>query len=80
MIESGLEKQSRALKVCFEFLLDLYISFNVCFACMYASLLDVRRDEKGASDALELELRRVVNHHVGAGNPMWVLYKSNKSS
>jgi hypothetical protein len=47
---------------------------------MYVSLLDVRRDEKGASDPLELELRRVVNHHVGAGNPMWVLYKSNKSS
>lgn len=38
------------------------------------------RGQKRASDPLELKLRMVVSHQVGAGNRTQVLCKSNKCS
>lgn len=63
----------------------LYLSknFKDVFICMSALLHVHARttyvpDQKVASDPLELESGIVVSHHVGTGNPSWVLRKSNK--
>lgn len=34
-------------------------------------------NQKRALDPLELKLLTIVSHHVGIGNPAWVLCKSN---
>ena len=38
------------------------------------------RGQKRVSDPLELDLRPVVNYHVGAGNQIQVLCKNSKCS
>ena len=36
--------------------------------------------QKRVSDPLELGLKMVVSHYVGAGNPTWVFWKSSQHS
>lgn len=47
------------------------LSLYECFACMYVCVQCtsmISRGQKRESNALELELQLVVNHHVGAKN------------
>jgi hypothetical protein len=39
-----------------------------------------RRRRRGMSDPLDLGLQILLGSYVGAGNPAWVLCKSNKCS
>ena len=75
-------------KLVFFFFLKLYFVFSKnkirmywCFAsvCTLAShACSAHRDQKGAPEALELQLERVVRYHGSAGNPARVLCKSRK--
>lgn len=47
-----------------------------CMLCT-TRVPDAHGDQKRALGALELELEIVVGHYVGAGNRIWVLWKSN---
>lgn len=49
------------------------VSLHVCLCSTY----DSSRDQKKASDSLELVLEMVVCHSMGAGNRIWVLGKKD---
>lgn len=51
------------------------VSLHVCLCSTYVP--DSSRDQKKASDSLELALEMVVCHSVGAGNRIWVLGKKD---
>jgi hypothetical protein len=34
--------------------------------------------QKGVPDSMELKLQRVVSHHVGSGDGIWVLWKCSQ--
>ena len=53
----------------------LIFILSVWVFCLYALPMEARRR---VWDLLGLELQMVVSHHVGSGNWMWVLCKSNK--
>lgn len=58
----------------------IQIHLRVRFACMCTTyVLGGCRGQKRSSDTLELELRVVVNHHVGSGVPTRILCKNNTS-
>lgn len=48
----------------------------VCIICMPGAC----RGSRGALDNLELKLQMNVNHHMGAENQSWILWKSNQCS
>jgi hypothetical protein len=57
----------------------LKISFyEVCFACMFVYVPGICGGQKRASEPLGLELLMVISHHVGAWNPIQVLWKSSQ--
>lgn len=47
---------------------------------VYLCVPGILRGQKRASDSLELELRMVIIHHVGAGNERGALCKGNRLS
>jgi hypothetical protein len=49
------------------------INVHICAMCMSAA----RRDQKRASDPLEVEFQMVVSYCVSARNRTWVLHKSS---
>ena len=53
-----------------------FLCIHLCTMCMPGAC----RGQKRVLDHLELELQRVVNHHVDAGNQTQFLCKSNKCS
>lgn len=59
-----------------------FMCLSVCLhICVYASYVCAAfKDQKKATDCLELKLQKAVSFHVAAGNPAQVLYKSSQSS
>lgn len=53
---------------------ECFICRYVCEPCVYLVPSEVRR----ASDLLDLELEKAGSYHLGPGNQIWVVYKSNK--
>ena len=54
---------------------------SVLPACLSTlRITDAHTGQKRVSDSLELEVERVVSHHMNAGNRTRVLWKSSKCS
>ena len=49
------------------------------YMCIIMCMLGVCGDQKKASDPLELELHRVGNCHVGAGNQTYIICRYSKT-
>lgn len=59
-----------------------YVYVCVLPVCMYCTtyVLGTCRGEKRLLGPLELELQVLLSHHVGAGDQIWVLWKSGQGS
>lgn len=54
-----------------KFLVLKTLFLSIVFACMYVcepQMCSAHKDGKRASDPVELDLQKVVRHHVGTGN------------
>lgn len=58
----------------------VFKNFILCVCVLPACVPGVCGGQKRVSSSLELELRMVLNHHVGAWNQTQVLCKTNKCS
>jgi hypothetical protein len=69
-----------SLPMCATFLYNLF--YFMWFVCMYyvPFAFSDHRDQKRASDPLELELEMVMSHHTGAGNLSDILWESTQCS